>query len=55
MDNFNRVEKAYFESPNIEEYANKYIQYISEILDCLDRKAITQFIEVIIDARTRGS
>ena len=55
MENNNRVEKAYLDSASAEIFAEKYINYLCEILNSIDKKSIANFIEVIIAARESGS
>lgn len=40
---------------NIEKYTEKYFNYLKEILDNVDKKSIKQFVEIILQARERGS
>lgn len=37
------------------QFANAYLGYLSEILKGIDRKSISQFIKILLDARDRGS
>ncbi|BBH54067.1 D-sedoheptulose-7-phosphate isomerase [Fluviispira sanaruensis] len=53
--NINMIEKAYRESSSPEIFSKKYINYLCEILNSLDFKAIGNFIELIISAQNRGS
>jgi len=44
-----------FFSKNIEKFSKSYIEYLKSILDSIDLKEISDFVEQLLDARNRGA
>jgi len=40
---------------DVEEFADAYLRYLSEVLDRIDREEIREFVEILLDARSRGA
>ncbi len=51
----NRVEQLYSKNPDPAVFAKGYLDYLSEVLTLLNTDEIASFINVLLDARERGS
>jgi D-sedoheptulose 7-phosphate isomerase len=51
----NNLEKLFQDSPSSTHFAKGYLNYLSEVLGRLDHSAIAAFIDVLLEAREKGS
>lgn len=51
----NRVTEAFAKSADGAQYADQYLNYLSEVMAALDRDAISAFAEALLDARRRDA
>ena len=51
----NNIDQIYSESLSINDYSKSYIDYLSSVLNNISLKDIEKFVEVLLEARERGS
>ena len=51
----NKLDQIYSESLSINDYSKSYIDYLSAVLKNISLKDIEKFVEVLLEARERGS
>ena len=51
----NNVDKIFSETSNCDDFADKYLEYLSEVLAKIDRSEVSKFVEVLLSARQRGA
>jgi D-sedoheptulose 7-phosphate isomerase len=51
----NKIDQIYSESLSINDYAKSYIDYLSSVLNNISLIDIEKFVEVLLEARERGS
>lgn len=51
----NNLDHIFQSADSSQDYAHKYLQYLSRVLDAVDRNEVTKFIDIMLDARARNA
>jgi D-sedoheptulose 7-phosphate isomerase len=51
----NNVDKIYSDSSSIRDFSVSYVNYLKTLLDQLDHDSVVEFVEMMLEARSKGS